>query len=90
MSLVFLQSEKGRTLFNKVIDDIKYRKVNLENVVKYNPSMTKSAGEPKDRGKVIDVLNKKGFKEGYRTYLRIRNYNDKINTLKAYINKLFN
>ena len=46
-SLIFVNSEKGRKIFNAIKKDLNYRNIGIEDALKYNPSMIKSAMPPK-------------------------------------------
>lgn len=66
MSLVFLNSEKGRQLFRSIQDSIVYQKVSLNEAVQYNPSAYKSAVRPFKRKKFIANVSRDNFKNLYQ------------------------
>ena len=41
-SLVFINSDKGKKLFDEILKDINYQEVNINEATKYNPSSFKS------------------------------------------------
>ncbi len=71
-SLVIVNSEKGNELFNSIKKDTNYVKTDLEEAIRYNPSMVKSSEKPYNRKKLLTEL---------------RNYNDFDSVIKKYIPK---
>lgn len=93
-SLVIVNSEKGNELFSLIKKDIKYIKTNLEEAIRYNPSMIKSAQRPADREKLLDeLINDNDFDKTIKKYIPNEKIFKKIirngkNIIKAVVNKL--
>lgn len=68
-SLIIVNSEKGKELINKIEDEIEKEKVDFENAIKYNPSMTKSVKMPKERKEFFENLENKNINELARKYI---------------------
>lgn len=62
-SLVFLNSKKGKEIFNCIKDKILFFNVDFDNVLKYNMNMIKSATENGNREKFFEELDKYSMKE---------------------------
>jgi len=60
-SLVLVNSEKGRKLFESIADNIIYKEVDIEDAIKYNPSAIKSVICPKNRNKFMRMIRKMDF-----------------------------
>lgn len=60
-SLVIVNSEKGQWLFEKIKDKIKCEHVNIEDALKYNPSMVTSVKENPKREEFFDMLRNSSF-----------------------------
>lgn len=60
-SLVIVNSEKGKWLFEKIKDKMKYEQVSIEEALKYNPSMVNSAKENPKRKEFFDMLSNSSF-----------------------------
>lgn len=61
ISLVLINSEKGRKIFDAVSGSMLCRDVDFDAAAEYNPSLTKSPAVPKKRGKFMHVLNRLPF-----------------------------
>lgn len=57
-SLIIINSEKGRKLFDIIKDKICYKEVNLDEAIKYNPSMIKSPEEHPNTKEFFESLEK--------------------------------
>ena len=68
-SLVITHSNKANKLLKKMLPCFIYERVNFEESIKYNSSMTKSVSLPKERMPFFVSIRKKGF-EGVRKYVR--------------------
>lgn len=55
-SVVLVQSEKGRMLWEEIKDKIKYRKVSLEQASQYNPSMLVASKAKQNREDVLECI----------------------------------
>ena len=62
-SLVFVNSEKGKRLFDEISDYMKIKEVDIHEAVKYNPSSKQSVRRPKVRNKFIKVINERNFEK---------------------------
>lgn len=60
-SLVIVNSEKGKWLFEKIKGKMKYEQVSIEEALKYNPSMVTSAKENPKRKEFFDMLSNSSF-----------------------------
>ena len=60
-SLVVVRTEKGRALFEKLKDKLLFSQVNIEEALRYNGAMLKSANEPTKRETFFDNLNNISF-----------------------------
>lgn len=61
LSLIVINSSKGLSLFNKIIDDIVYKEVQLDLCIKHNPSYIESSDMPKNRNKLLNEINSQNF-----------------------------
>lgn len=69
VSLVFINSQKGQTLFDEIKHNIIFQKTDIDEAIKYNPSAIKSSNRPKNRDKFISCVKKRGFKSVTKKYL---------------------
>ena len=67
-SLVIVNSERGKKLFNDIKNNIKYKKVNFEDSIKYNPSMISSVKINKNRDKFFNELDSLPFDKLVKKY----------------------
>lgn len=58
-------------MFNKIIKDIKYQEVDINEAVKYNPSSFKSANIPEKREEFMNVIFNGNFEEIAFQYTKI-------------------
>ncbi|WP_296134099.1 Coenzyme F420 hydrogenase/dehydrogenase, beta subunit C-terminal domain [uncultured Eubacterium sp.] len=56
VSAVVINNENGNLLFNNISNNIEYKAVDLENIVKYNSGLIKPFEEGKDRSLFIDKI----------------------------------
>lgn len=61
VSLVIVNSEKGKILFEKIKNDIKCREVDLLQAIKYNPSMVKSVKADPKREEFFENIDNYDF-----------------------------
>ena len=80
-SLVIVNSKKGNKLFNSIQDEIVKEKININEAIKYNPSMITSSKPDKNRKKFFEHLDNMDFKE------LVDKYTEKPNILEKYISK---
>lgn len=77
-SLVIVNSKKGKELVEKIESKIIYRQVNLEEAIKYNPSMISSSTKDKNRKKFFENIDNMEFDELVRKYTYHNNIVKKI------------
>lgn len=58
-SLILINSEKGKKIFGKIKRNLKIKEINIEEAIKYNESIYKSAFENKKREKFMSEIDKK-------------------------------
>lgn len=56
ISLVVVNLEKGIELFDSIKNNLNYKETNLDDAIRFNPSMIKSANKPKTREKFFRQL----------------------------------
>ena len=83
-SLIVINTSHGDRLFTKIMDDIKFIDVNLEEAIKYNSAYYKSVCKPANRNFFFDDLNTISFIKFLKKY----NFKKKI-SLKKIIKKVF-
>lgn len=81
-SLVIVNSEKGEELLNKIIEKMIYKRVDLDNALKYNPSMISSVNKDKNREKFFENLDKIEFDK------LVKKYTYKPNIFRRVIGKI--
>ena len=67
-SLVVVHSQKGKQLFEAIKRNLKYKPVDLDLAIQYNPSMIKSVTERPEREKFITEIQKKRFDKVVNKY----------------------
>lgn len=67
-SLVIVNSEKGKQIFEQIKDKIIYKQVDFEEAIRYNPSMTKSVKPDHNREKFFENLDKMPFDKLVKKY----------------------
>ena len=76
-SLVFINSEKGNELFNRIKKNIVYKEVNIDEASKYNPSSYKSVTMPDKRNKYMENIFDNDFHKYSKKYIK-NTFIDKI------------
>lgn len=61
VSAVIIQSQKGKALFDKIKDNLIYEQTNIEDINKYNQSLTKSVKADPNREKFFKNIDKYDF-----------------------------
>lgn len=69
-SLVFINSKKGKELFENIKQDIEYKEVNIEEASKYNPSSYKSVPVPDKRNKYMENIFDNDFNRYSKKYTK--------------------
>lgn len=83
-SLVFVNSEKGKQIFNRVKKDMRYRKVDIEEVIKYNLAAVESVKCHPKRNLFMLNMKKMSFEKLVKKYcsdlvfMRVKNILKKI------------
>lgn len=80
-SIVIIQNNKGKNLFDKILENITFKEVDINQVVKYNKSIIESPIKSDKRDKFFYYINK--FKFNQAIDLSMENSN--INTIKKSI-----
>ena len=68
-SLVFINSQKGNELFNRIKGSIKYQKTDIDKAIVDNSSMIKSVNAPLEREAFVETVINKGFCEANKKFL---------------------
>lgn len=69
-SLVFINSKKGKEIFENIKQDIEYKEVNIEEASKYNPSSYKSVPIPDKRNKYMENIFDNDFNRYSKKYTK--------------------
>ena len=67
-SLVIINSEKGKQIFEQIKDKIMYKEVDFEEAIRYNPSMTSSVKKDPNMENFFENLDKMPFDELVKKY----------------------
>ena len=90
-SLIFINTEKGRYLFNNISEKLKFCDVDYREAVKYNSAAHTSVYKPKHRDKVVKKINSKNFEkviDRYTTTSFLGKFHIKLNIIiKSIIKK---
>lgn len=70
-SLVFINSVKGKKIFNKILKDIKYQEVNINEASKHNPSSFKSVNIPEKREEYMNNVFDNEFNKYSKKYTKL-------------------
>lgn len=68
ISLVLVNSKKGKELFDGIKDKLIYEEVDFEKSISYNTAMTESCTMPKKRNSFFKDLDKMSFDKLYKKY----------------------
>ena len=71
-SLVIINSDRGKQLFDEIKSNLNFDKVNLSEAVKYNTAMLKSAEKNADREKFMRQIASDDFKNTAKHFLKMR------------------
>lgn len=69
-SLVVINTEKGKKIFDEISKDIEYKEINLDDAIKYNHAMIKSVPENLNRDKFFKDLEKDDFDVVAKRYIK--------------------
>lgn len=70
-SLVFINSDKGKELFDKISNDIKYQEVDINEASKHNPSSFKSVNIPEKREEYMANIFNNQFDKYSKKYTKL-------------------
>lgn len=70
-SLVFINSDKGKELFDKISNDIKYQEVDINDASKHNPSSFKSVNIPEKREDYMANIFNNQFDKYSKKYTKL-------------------
>lgn len=87
-SLVFVNSNKGKKLFDKISKDIKYQKVDINKAVKYNIAAYKSADIPKKRNAFMKEIFDNSFDKITQKYTKTNKVVKLFNYIKIIIKNM--
>lgn len=82
-SLMIIHSKKGNEWFEKIKYNIKYQEVDLEEAIKYNPSIVESAKMDKNRKKFFEKLDKENDFD-----VLVKKFSYKPNLIKKILKKI--
>lgn len=88
-SLVFINSDKGRKLFEGITNDIIYKTVDINMAVKQNTAAFQSVALPAEREDFFADLDNTEFSEITKKYVTIPYRKVVISTIRWYIKKLW-
>lgn len=71
-SLVFINSKKGQEIFNKIMSDIKFQEVDINEAIKYNTSSFKSVIIPKKREEFMSNVFNNQFDKYTKKYTKLQ------------------
>ena len=80
-------SKKGQELFDSIKNNIEYKEVDINDVIKYNPSMVKSVVKPKNREKFFENLDTEDFDKLVKNNVKAK-INTVVNKVKRVIKKV--
>lgn len=83
-SLVFINSEKGKKIFEKILENIAYKKVDIYKASEYNPSSYKSVNIPEKREKYMENIFENEFDQYSKKYTKI----SLLSKVKIFVSKL--
>ena len=69
VSVVIINSEKGKKIFEIIKEKCIYEKINLDDVIKYNPNMIKSCLIPQSRNEFLENIKDGDFSVITNKYL---------------------
>lgn len=91
VSLVIINSEKGRALLEKINEKAIIKKVDLDEAIKYNKSFIQSVAKNKNRDRFFQDLENKSFDKLIEENIKKKNiYRRTVNKLKSLLKKLVN
>lgn len=87
-SLVFINSNKGEKIFDKISKDIKYQDVDINRVAKYNTAVYRSVKLPKKRCNFMSEIFDNSFDKVARKYTKTNKVLKYLNYIKIIIKKI--
>lgn len=86
-SLVIVNSNKGRDIFQKISENMIYKEVDIMEAVKYNSSAYKSVDYPKNRDKFMKLVKRMDFDKALNKSIKASTINKIIKKLKLFIRR---
>ena len=86
-SLVFVNSPKGREVFDRISENMIYKEVDIMEAVKYNSSAYKSVDYPKNRDKFMKLVKRMDFDKALYKSTKVSIIKKIINKVKMIIKK---
>lgn len=90
VSLILINTKKGKNLLNSISQKTKMQNVNIEEAIKYNTAAVSSPPIPKNRDKFIHYVICYNFKKAVNKALDEKLYRKLINKLKQIIKGVIN
>lgn len=88
-SLVITNSNKGRELFEKIANKVRFEEVNLDEAIKYNLAMIKSVSKHKNREKFFKDIDKMEFDKLMKKYINsLKDFKRFLSRVKRKVLKL--
>lgn len=88
LSLIFINSNKGKKLFKEILNDIRYKEVEIDEAVKYNWSAYLSVKEPKKRKDFFRNYGKMDFEKNVNVCTKVLVHIKIKNKLKSIVYKI--
>ncbi len=60
-SLVLVNSAKGKRLFDEIVSQMRYKEVDIDEALNFNPAVWRSARRPKKRERFMRLVNEESF-----------------------------
>lgn len=88
-SIVIVHSDKGQNLLNQINGKLKISEADVENVIKYNPSIVESAKKTQKREKFFErIKSKESFGDIIEDLMKVDKSNTLLSRMKVICNSL--
>lgn len=87
-SIVFVQSEKGRELFDSIKSNIKYKETPAELAIDHNRSMMRTFKIPRTRRLLFSRIEKLGFEKAFKKTTHVSFFTKVKNKIKYEVGKM--
>ncbi len=88
-NLIFVNSQKGKQIFDSIKSNIVYKAVDMDEAIKYNPAMIKSAEMPKNRTNYMNSIYTERFDVVVKKYANKTTLTKRVfNRIKRIIKKI--